>query len=76
MTPARRDELQHIMDGVIGREVANATGVRTPEDLAKHITDLCQIWVCISTAYELLSGEAYKRLGDAVIAASVRGGGK
>jgi hypothetical protein len=72
MTPERKQQLERVMDDVITREIKHSIEAHTPEQTAQHITDLAQIATCIHTAYDLLSGEAYKRLGDSIIAASVR----
>jgi len=74
MTPERKKELETIMDDVIKREIAAySSSTSTPEQLSQKITDLCQIWVCIGTAFELLSGRAYERLSKTIVAAELRG---
>jgi hypothetical protein len=62
------------MDAIIEREIKHAIGTMTAPAMASHVSDLAYIHTCISTAYDLLSGEAYKRIGDSIIAASVRDG--
>lgn len=75
MTPERKAQLQKTMDGVCDREVKHAVATMDPSQIAQHISDLAYIHTCISTAYDLLSGEAYKRIGDTLIAAATRPGG-
>jgi len=72
MTPERKAQLESVMDAVITREIKFSIGTHTPEQTAQHITDLAQIAVCINTAYDLLSGDAYRKLGDALISVGTR----
>lgn len=72
MTPERKEHLQRTMDAVIQREIKHAIATMGEKEIAQHISDLSHIYTCIDSAYDLLSGEAFKRLGDSIIAASVR----
>jgi hypothetical protein len=73
MTPERKKELERVMNAIIEREIKYSLGVHTAAETAQHLTDLSQIFVCISTAYDLLSGDVYDRLHRSMVAASTRG---
>lgn len=73
MTPERKKELERVMDAIIEREIKYSLGVHTGPQTAQHLSDLSQIYVCISTAYDLLSGDVYDRLHRSMVAASTRG---
>lgn len=61
MTPERAKELEAVMDGIIEREIARMVrDTSGPIADGKLLHDLAEISACISTAYKLLSGEAFK----------------
>lgn len=72
MTPERKAQLQTCMDKVIEREIKYAIPNMGAAEMAQHLSDLAQIHTCISTAFDLLSGQAYKALGDVLINAATR----
>jgi hypothetical protein len=73
MTPERRQQLETLMDEITTRELRYSIATQTTAETAQRITDLAQIHTCIRTAFELLSGAVHKRLGEAMVAASMRG---
>lgn len=68
MTPERKEQLQRTMDLVITREIKHAVATMGEKEIAQHISDLSHIYTCIGSAYDLLSGDAFKRLGDSIAA--------
>jgi hypothetical protein len=71
-TPAETARLQKVMDDVCTREIKHVVIDGTPEEVAQHVTDLAAIYTCIATAHDLLSGQAFKRLGEAITGVAVR----